>query len=108
GGFVNSFEKDGFIFYGGVCALENASIIILKLCDLGITLEFLKIPVSVGIEDKFIFVDSKESLEQYKELLEYLISRHFFKGTPSFFALSYFYLYSDYIYPMGCIGILQS
>lgn len=32
------------------------------------------------------------------------ISQHFFKGTPTFFALSYFSLYLDYFYPIGGVG----
>lgn len=35
-----------------------------------------------------------------------IISQHFFKGTPTFFALSYFTLYSSYVYPKGGTGKL--
>ncbi len=35
-----------------------------------------------------------------------IISQHFFKGTPTFFALSYFSLYLDYFYPKGGVGKL--
>jgi len=35
-----------------------------------------------------------------------MISQHFFRNTPSFFALSYFSLYLDYFYPMGGVGKL--
>lgn len=35
-----------------------------------------------------------------------IISQHFFKGTPTFFALSYFTLYSSYVYPRGGTGQL--
>jgi phytoene dehydrogenase-like protein len=35
-----------------------------------------------------------------------IISQHFFKGTPTFFALSYFSLYLDYFYPRGGVGRL--
>ena len=35
-----------------------------------------------------------------------IISQHFFKGTPSFFAMSYFSLYLDYFYPKGGVGRL--
>jgi phytoene dehydrogenase-like protein len=35
-----------------------------------------------------------------------IISQHFFKGTPTFFALSYFSLYIDYFYPKGGVGKL--
>lgn len=190
GGLVNSFDKDGFIFDVGVRALENAGIILPMLRDLGIELEFLKSPVSVGIEDKVIHISSKKNLEDYKHLLESfypeskddveeviriikrimgemevlygvdnplfldlkrdykkflnygpwffrflktlyaikkmnepvepflekhiknsslrdIISQHFFKGTPAFFAMSYFYLFTDYIYPKGGVQKLS-
>jgi phytoene dehydrogenase-like protein len=35
-----------------------------------------------------------------------IISQHFFKNTPTFFALSYFSLYLDYFYPKGGVGKL--
>lgn len=35
------------------------------------------------------------------ESLVYMISQHFFEDTPTFFALSYFTLYSEYHYPLG-------
>jgi len=36
--------------------------------------------------------------------LKDVIGQHFFRGTPAFFALSYFALYNDYIYPRGGVG----
>lgn len=36
-----------------------------------------------------------------------MISQHFFKATPTFFALSYFTLYLSYLYPKGGIGSLS-
>ena len=38
--------------------------------------------------------------------LKDIISQHFFKHTPTFFALSYFSLYLDYFYPKGGVGML--
>lgn len=35
-----------------------------------------------------------------------IIVQHFFKNTPAFFALSYFSLYLDYLYPVGGVGRL--
>ena len=35
-----------------------------------------------------------------------IISQHFFRKTPTFFALSYFSLYLDYMYPVGGTGVL--
>lgn len=37
-----------------------------------------------------------------------IITQHFFKNTPSFFALSYFSLYLDYFYPLGGVGKLAN
>lgn len=192
GGLINTFMKEGFRFEGGVRALESAGIILPMLKDLGIPLETLKNPVSVGIEDRIMQVNSPESLKDYAALLkemypdsiedidrviatikrvmkdmrvlygvsnplfndfrsdtayfvkvyipwffkflitllnisrmrgpveEFLdgivrqrslrdiISQHFFKGTPTFFAMSYFYLYTDYFYPKGGAGQLAA
>jgi len=38
--------------------------------------------------------------------LKDIIGQHFFRKTPVFFALSYFALYNDYIYPKGGVGTL--
>jgi phytoene dehydrogenase-like protein len=35
-----------------------------------------------------------------------MVDQHFFRATPAFFALSYFYLYTDYLYPRGGVGQL--
>lgn len=190
GGLVNSFVKDGFLFEGGVRALLSAGIIHPMLRELGIDLEAVPSPVSIGIEDQFVHVESVDDLHKYAAMLKKLypdsqeqvdrligvvskvtkdmqvlyavenpafhnfkrdksyflrtyvpwmgkfirtlyrinhmrgavepfletlvsnrslrdiVSQHFFRGTPSFFALSYFYLYTDYIYPKGGVGQL--
>lgn len=64
---------------------------------------------------KFIFTVGKINrmnmpIEGYLEsiikdpALRDIISQHFFKNTPAFFALSYFSLYLDYFYPKGGVG----
>ncbi|MGC9311242.1 MAG: phytoene desaturase family protein [Sediminispirochaetaceae bacterium] len=190
GGLVNSFTRDGFLFDAGVRALEDAGIILPMLKDLDIDLEFVRSPVTVGIEGEILHIESEESVQDYRELLrklyprsgndidriirlirrimknmdvlygienpvfkdlkhdrEYLfrtllpwllkflftvrkinrmdypiepflekitadaslrdiISQHFFKNTPTFFAMSYFSLYLDYLYPKGGTGAL--
>lgn len=66
---------------------------------------------------KFLFTVSKinrlnQPVEDYLRMiiknqsLRDIISQHFFKGTPAFFALSYFSLYLDYFYPAGGVGRL--
>ena len=190
GGLVNTFVKDGFLFDGGVRALESAGIILPMIRDLEISLETLPSPVSIGIEQNMIHVTSKESLMDYENLLKTtypdscaeigkvivfikkimkdmevlygvdnplfknfrsdrsyfiksyiplfikfilttrrisklkipvekfladmitnrslvdIIGQHFFENTPTFFAMSYFYLYQDYFYPRGGVGKL--
>ncbi|MGW8315469.1 MAG: phytoene desaturase family protein [Bacteroidales bacterium] len=190
GGLVNSFSNDGFQFEAGIRALENAGIIIPMLEELGIELEVVRSPVSVGVEQEILHIRDISSLSDYKNLLKKLypesdaeiehliriirkvmkqmdvlygienpnfkdlkgdriylfkellpwlpkflltigkinrmnmpvepflktiiknpslrdmISQHFFKNTPTFFALSYFSLYLDYLYPRGGVGKL--
>ncbi len=190
GGLVNSFSHNGFQFDAGIRALENAGIIIPMLNELGIKLDFVKSPVSVGVENEILNIEDINNLTDYsnllkrlypesedetdqvikiirkvmkhmevlygienpyfkelnrdwsylfKELLPWLpkllltigkinrmnvpvepyldrfiknrslkdiISQHFFRNTPAFFALSYFSLYLDYFYPMGGVGKL--
>ncbi len=66
---------------------------------------------------KFLFTIRKINrlkmpVEEYLETivkdasLRDIISQHFFKNTPTFFALSYFSLYLDYFYPKGGVGKL--
>ncbi len=192
GGLVSTFSRDGFQFEAGIRALENAGIIFPMLDELGIELDVVKSPVSVGVENEILHIKDINSLEQYsnmlkkiypesvsetdrviklirkvmkymdvlygvenpnfkdfkndrkyifKELLPWLpkflitigkinrmnnpvepylakiiknpslrdiISQHFFKNTPAFFALSYFSLYLDYFYPRGGVGKLPA
>jgi phytoene dehydrogenase-like protein len=192
GGLVNSFSRDGFQFEAGIRALENAGIIFPMLKELGIELDMVKSPVSVGVEDEILHIKDIQSVHAYsdflkkiypesgaeidrvikdirkvmrlmdvlygienpnfkdmrqdrdylfRELLPWLprflvtigkinrmnqpvepylkkmisnpslrdiISQHFFKNTPAFFALSYFSLYLDYFYPRGGVGQLAA
>lgn len=191
GGLVNSFERNGFHFEAGVRALEDAGIIWPMLKELNIQLEVVKSPVSLGIENEVIAIETLADLQKYQQLLERLfpesldeidavlkvirkimqdmdvlygienpvfkdirhdkeflfkkllpwlpkflftigrinrmnmpveaylktivrnpslrdmIAQHFFKNTPTFFALSYFSLYLDYFYPKGGVGKLS-
>ncbi len=190
GGLINTFSRDGFVFDGGVRALESAGIIKPMIADLGIDLPSIKSAVSVGIANDVIPVKTEADLGAYRQLLlrfypdsaddidrliaaiqnvlrnmkilyavdnplfknfkedrryflttylpwmfkflmalrtidkmkgpveEFLAGRihnqslmdivdqHFFSATPTFFAMSYFYLYTDYFYPKGGVGTL--
>lgn len=191
GGLVNTFSHNGFKFDTGVRALLDAGIVLTMLKDLNIKLDLVKSPVSVGIENEILNIESIDNLWDYSDLLkkfypesepeidevigvirkimkhmdvlygienpvfkdlkrdiafvfkkilpwfprfiltvrkinrmnapveDYLetvikdqslrdiISQHFFKNTPAFFALSYFSLYLDYFYPRGGMGKLS-
>lgn len=190
GGLLNSFSRDGFTFDAGARSILNAGIIRPMLRELEIELGLLDSPVSIGIEKDVINLDSENSLDNYRQLLERLypesvndinkvfskiegivkdmailygidnpnfrdmkndrnylfkellpwlgkflfalrrmnkqnepvesflgnltsnqslidiIAQHFFKKTPTFFALGYFYVYTDYMYPQGGTGQL--
>lgn len=188
GGLVNTFIKDGFLFDGGVRAVENAGMIKPMLEELEIDLPLFKSDVSVGVENYVIGAERKESVDDYEIMLKKLypesekevervinvirkydkymnvlfgndspffkdakrdrlywfttfivwifrliattiavlrmrmpvedflhriikneslidiIDQHFFRGTPAFFAMSYFSLSTDYYYPEGGVG----
>lgn len=190
GGLLNSFSRDGYLFDAGARAIENSGIIRPMLKDLGIEMELLDSPVSIGVESEIISMDSHESIGHYRQVLESLypesvddvrkifkvidkvykemyviygfenpvfknykkdreylfkellpwmgrfllavsrmermnepmetylrslstnqalidiIDQHFFKRTPTFFALGYYYVYMDYLYPKGGTGKL--
>ncbi|SHJ10405.1 phytoene desaturase family protein [Parasporobacterium paucivorans] len=190
GGLVASFSQEGFMFDGGIRAFENSGIVFPMLKQLGIGMEVVSNPVSIGIGDFMVRLKSRESLRDYRDmlcanfpgniqeidaiireikkimkymdviygidnplfldsmddkgylvktllpwLLKYkinirkagklnepvelylkrftknqaltdMIIQHFFTGTPTFFALSYFGLYLDYSYPKGGTGVL--
>jgi len=188
GGLANSFIKEGFLFDGGVRAVENAGMIKPMLEELEIDLPLYKSDVSIGVENYVIGAEKKESVDDYEKMLKKLypesekevervinvirkydkymnvlfgndspffkdakrdrlywfttfivwifrliattiavlrmrmpaedflhkiikneslidiIDQHFFRGTPAFFAMSYFSLYTDYFYPKGGVG----
>lgn len=190
GGLVKTFRYNGYSFDAGIRAIENSGILFPMLKSLGLEIEFVKNPVSIGIGDLRTELDSRDSLPKYEVMLktlfpenaadigqitqeikkvmgymdvlygidnplflenmrdtEYLIktllpwlikyqvnirkasrlnapvysymkrftenktlidiiAQHFFKDTPTFFALSYFGLYLDYCYPKGGTGVL--
>jgi phytoene dehydrogenase-like protein len=75
GGLVNSFSRDGFCFEAGVRALEDAGIILPMLKELGITIEKVKSPVSVGNENEILNITDINSLDDYKKNAQKVLSR---------------------------------
>jgi len=51
GGLLNTFERDGFFFDGGIRATENSGVLFPMLKKLRLDIEFVPNKISVGIED---------------------------------------------------------
>jgi phytoene dehydrogenase-like protein len=69
GGLVNSFERDGFLYDGGIRATENSGVLFPMLKQLGLEIEFVKNNISIGIEDKVIRVNTEDDVVDYQNLL---------------------------------------
>ena len=70
GGLVNSFTRDGFLFDGGVRAIENAGMVKPMLDELDIDLTLFRSKISLGVENEVIHVETEESVHDYEELLK--------------------------------------
>ncbi len=69
GGLVNTFERDGFFYDGGIRAMENSGVLFPMLKHLGLDIEFVKNHVSIGIEDRVIRIESEDDVTEYQALL---------------------------------------
>jgi len=69
GGLVNSFDFNGFKFDGGIRAIENSGIVLPMIKQLGLEVDFIKNNVSIGIANEVIRLVSKDSLHDYRTLL---------------------------------------
>ena len=68
GGLVGTFCYEGFTFDAGIRAFEDSGVITPMLRSLGIPLDFVKNPVSVGIGARSVRLRGEESLPEYAEL----------------------------------------
>ncbi len=69
GGLINSFERDGFIYDGGIRATENSGVLFPMLKHLGLDIKFVRNNISVGIEDRVIHIKGEENVADYQNLL---------------------------------------
>jgi len=69
GGLVQTFERDGIYFDGGLRSIENSGIVFPMLKQLGIDIEFTKSTTSIGIENSVMKVSGKESVDEYQQFL---------------------------------------
>lgn len=72
GGLINTFERDGFFYDGGIRAMENSGMIFPMLEQLGLEIEFVKNKISIGIENRVIQVGTEENIMDYQVLLNEL------------------------------------
>ena len=70
GGLVGTFTHEGFAFDAGIRAFEDSGVITPMLRSLGITLELVKNPVSVGIAARKVRLVGEESLAPYAALYQ--------------------------------------
>ena len=70
GGLVNSFERNGYIFDGGLRAVESSGLIVSSLQDLGIDLKLIKSTVSLGIGNDMIPFVETDDVDKYEALLK--------------------------------------
>ncbi len=69
GGLVNTFERDGFFFDGGIRATENSGVLFPMLKALGLDVDFVKNNITLGIEDRILPVQSEDDVSAYRDLL---------------------------------------
>lgn len=70
GGLVQTFERNGVYFDGGLRSIENSGIVFPMLKQLGIDIDFQKSPVSIGIAEQVIKLKDKTSLIDYEAFLK--------------------------------------
>jgi len=69
GGLLNTFERDGFFFDGGIRATENSGVLFPMLRKLGLDIKFVRNKISVGIENQVIQINGQEAVQAYQSLL---------------------------------------
>lgn len=69
GGLVGSFEREGFLFDGGIRAMEDSGVLFPMLRQLGLQIEFVKNHYSLGLGDTIIRLESEDDLQAYQDML---------------------------------------
>jgi len=70
GGLVNSFERNGFIYDGGIRSLEDSGILFTMLKDLEIDMDWVDSKVSIGLGQDVIKLKDESSLDDYEAFLK--------------------------------------
>ena len=70
GGLVNSYERSGFIFDGGIRSLENSGMLFPMLEYFGIDMPWVESKVSIGLGKDVIRVKDRSSIDDYEAFLK--------------------------------------
>jgi len=76
GGLVQTFFRNGIGYDTGLRSIENSGIVIPMLRQLGIEIEWLPSPVSLGVGNQVIRLSGPESFRDYEALLLSLFPDH--------------------------------
>ena len=98
GGLMNSFSYKGFMFDGGVRALENSGIVFPMLKQLGIEIEFKKNRITIAAHDQQVYIDSNESLIEYEKFLWNLFPDHKADSSQIILEIKKIMTYMDILY----------
>ncbi len=104
-GAIHDIIEDMKVLYGvdnPLFAKKKKNIVALVPSLIAWTLKFLRTMYRISKMDT-PFEEALDALSSNQPLKD-IIGQHFFRKTPVFFALSYFALYNDYIYPKGGVG----
>ena len=69
GGLIQTFERNGIYFDGGLRSMENSGILFPMLRQLGIEVDFVKSKTSIGVADSVMVIENEESIDEYQALL---------------------------------------
>ena len=70
GGLVQTFQRNGVFFDGGLRSIENSGIVFPMLKQLGIDIDFIKSNVSIGIADSVVKLENKNSIVDYESFMK--------------------------------------
>lgn len=69
GGLIQTFERNGVYFDGGLRSMENSGILFPMLRALGIEIDFVKSKTSIGIADSVMVIENYKSIQEYESFL---------------------------------------
>ncbi|MCY1723307.1 NAD(P)/FAD-dependent oxidoreductase [Prolixibacteraceae bacterium Z1-6] len=69
GGLIQTFERNGVYFDGGLRSMENSGTLFPMLRSLGIEIDFIQSKTSIGVGNSVMVLENHESIEEYQAFL---------------------------------------